>query len=102
MKAVRRHVVEKFAVKYQVTIWQKAVHAKKKPPKRDSTDTECQAAIEEDWELIDLSDVQPVHLAKMDLTCLSPSLLELAERGSLEYTEEEKEALQELFTNGVY
>lgn len=101
MKVVRKRVVDKVALKYQIIQWQKAVRAKTKPLQRKSTDVDCQAAVEEDWVMLNLSEVQPVHLAKMVLTGLSPSLLELAERGSLEYTKEEEKALQELLAKNM-
>lgn len=60
----------------------------------ESTDTESRAVVEEDWEMVNLSDVQPDHLEKMDLTGLEPSLLEHAERSSFDYTADEKKTVQ--------
>lgn len=63
---------------------------------RESTDTRNRPVVEEDWELVNLSDVQPTHLEKMDLTDLAPSLLDHAERSSLDYTADERKTVQRL------
>lgn len=52
--------------------------------------------IKDDWELVELADVQPSHLEVMDLTDLSSSLLEHPKGLEMEYTAEEKKALETL------
>lgn len=61
-----------------------------------SADMRQGMAIKNDWEKLDLSDVQPVDLERMDLTGLPPSLIEHAEHSSLDYTEEERKVVQML------
>ncbi|KAM0712210.1 hypothetical protein Q7P37_011304 [Cladosporium fusiforme] len=96
LKSAQYHTKKKVA-RSQAERQPKAVlHDKRVTFERRSTDGKRKAAIEDDWNLLDLSDVEPVDLEKMDLTGLAPSLLESVKGDSLDYTEEERTALQAL------
>lgn len=66
----------------------------KRPKQKAQAEVVDKDDIKDDWELVDLADVQQSHLEAMDLTDLSSSLLEHPKDPDVEYTAEEERALR--------